>query len=190
MSEEKKEGAESEGAAKPKGKKKLIIIIAVVLLLVGGGGAFFLLGGSGEEEVPAEEVEKPVVYKRIKLEPIIVNLSEAKSFLKVSMLLEYDPDALAKAFAHGEGEGAGHGGGGSGGGAPPPDDGFPAEIIEKEPIVRDAILRILSSKTTADVLTVNGKQSLKEELIEAINETIEAPEPIIVNIYFTEFIIQ
>lgn len=188
MAEEKKE---TEGESKPKSKKKLIIIIAVVLLLVGGGGGFFLMSGSSEDDASKhEEVEKPPVFKKIKLDPIIVNLSEAKSFLKVSMLLEYDADALTKAFAHGEGGGAGHGGGGSGGEAAAPEGGFPPEIIEKEPVVKDTILRILSSKTTADVLTVNGKQALKEELIEAVNEAIEAPEPIIVNIYFIEFIIQ
>ncbi len=187
--EKKKEGAEEEAPAKPKSKKKLIIIV-VLLLLLGGGGAYFFLGGSAEEEQPAEDGDKPQVLKTIKLESLIVNLSEAKSFLKVSLLLEYNPDTLAKAFAHGEAGGEGHGGGGSGGGGAVAEGAFPPEIIEKEPMIRDSIIRVLSSKTAADVLTVSGKQSLKDELIEAINETIEAPEPIIINIYFIEFIIQ
>lgn len=189
MAEAKEQPKEGEAPAKPKGKKKLIIILVVVLLLAGGGG-FFLLKGGGEEESAEkkeEETTEARVVKRIKLDTMIVNLSEAKSFLKVSMLLEYDPEVLAKVAAHGAGEG--HGGGGSGGGEEA-EGGFPGEMLEKEPVVKDAILRVLSSKTPAELLTVTGKQTLKDELIETINETLEYSEPVIINIYFTEFIIQ
>jgi flagellar FliL protein len=184
--EEPKEGAE---APKPKSKKKLIIIIAVVLLLVGGGAGFFLMSG-GEEEVAKEEVEEVKVYKTIKLDPFIVNLSEAKSFLKVAMLVEYDETLLHKLSAGSAAGGEGHGGGGSGGASAPPEGGFPPGMIEKEARIRDRIIAILSAKSPADVLSVTGKQNLKDELIEGINEVLELPEPIIVNIYFTEFIVQ
>ena len=183
--EEPKEGSE---APKPKSKKKLIIIIVAVLLLVGGGAGFFLMSG-GEEEIK-EEVEEIKVFKTIKLDPFIVNLSEAKSFLKVAILIEYDETLLNKLTGGSAAGGSGHGGGGGGGGAAPPEGGFPPSMIEKEARIRDRIISILSAKSPSDVLSVIGKQNLKDELIESLNEVIELPEPVIVNIYFTEFIVQ
>ncbi len=60
----------------------------------------------------------------------------------------------------------------------------------REPMIRDAIIRVLSSKTTDDLLNTEGKERLKEELIEAINEAIALDEGPAVGVYFTEFIIQ
>ena len=186
--EEPKEGAEGAEAPKPKGKGKLIIIIVVVLLLAGGAGAFFMLGGSKEEGEHQEE-EKPKEYKRAKMDTFIVNLSESKSFLKVTIQLEYDPDALLRVTSH-EGGGEGHGGGGGGHEGGGDDGALPPEILAKEPVVRDSVIRVLSSKHAEEVLTVEGKATLKDELIEAINEALEFAEPIATNIYFTEFLIQ
>lgn len=191
MAEKKGEDNKDDAKAaepKPKGKKKLIIIILVVVLLLGGGGgAFLFLGGSKEEgeEHKAEE-EAPRVIKQLVMEPFIVNLSEAKSFLKLKVILEYDEGALAKQ-THTE-EGGGHGGGGAGGGEA--EGGAPPELVEKEPIMRDTVIRILSAKTVAEVLTQNGKQQIKDEILEGLNEALEFSEPVFVNLYFMEFIIQ
>lgn len=190
---EKDEAAEgAEAAAKPKSKKKLIIIVAAVLVLGGGGAAFALMGGSkapaeGEEHAQAEEEHKH--YATAQLDTIIVNLSENSSFLKVKMTLEYDPEIVAKAEggAEGGGEGGGHGGGGAGGAE---EGGLPHFITAKEAFIRDAIITVLSSKTPAEVLSVEGKETIKEELIEAINGAIGLEEGPIVNVYFNEFLVQ
>ena len=187
--EEKKEGEGAEGGAKKKSKKKLFIIIAVVVLLA-GGGAFILLGGHKKEEEKTEEVEAPKVFKTIKLEPIIVNLTEAKSFLKVSMILEYDEELLHKLTSGAAGGGEGHGGGGSGGEKEGGEGGFPPALIEKEPKIKDRIIGILSAKTPSDVLSVSGKQAIKDEIVEGVNEVLELSEPVIVSVFFTEFIVQ
>ena len=60
----------------------------------------------------------------------------------------------------------------------------------REPMMRDAVIRVLSSKKAVDVLSPEGKEKLKEELVEAINEAIGLEEGPVVNVYFTEFIIQ
>jgi flagellar FliL protein len=185
---EKEEKKEGEEAPKKKSKKKLIIIVVAVLLLA-GGGAFFLLGGKTEEGDKTEEVEKAKVYKTAKLDPFIVNLSEAKSFLKVAILMEYDEELLHKFTGGAEGGGKGHGGGGSGGEAVA-EGGFPPAMMEKEPRIKDKIISILSSKTPADVLSSTGKQALKDEVLEGINEVLEFPEPVVVALFFTEFIVQ
>jgi len=190
MAKEKEEEKKEEGAAeapKPKSKKKLFIIIGVVLLLVGAGVPFALMGGKeapkeGEEHAAKEE-ERHLVP--IKMDTIVVNLSENASFLKVKMTLEYDPEILSRALTGGEG--GGHGGGGAGGGG---DGGLPPGLAEKEAQIRDALISTLSSKTPAEVLTIEGKEQLKEDLIEAVNEAIGFEEGPIVNIFFNDFLVQ
>jgi flagellar FliL protein len=192
----KKEEAHGEGhaeeAPKPKGKKKLLIIVTVVMLLLGGGAAFFLLGGKKEEPKKEEEehVEEVHHYKTAELEPFIVNLSENNRFLKTTILLEYDPKALEATGEHGSGgeESGGHGSGGGeeGGGGK---GGLPEAMAGRLPMIRDAIIRVLSSKKVEEVLSGDGKEKLKEDLIESCNEAIGI-EGAVVGVYFTEFIVQ
>ncbi len=200
MAEEKKEEGAAEGEAKPKSKKKLIIIVAVVLLLAGGGGAFAMMGKAkpanpDEALVEEEPKDEEKHYELIELDHFIVNLSDNASFVKIKMILEYDPEILAKyegSHSHGGGGGeeggGGHGGGGAGGGKEK--EGMPGALGLREPMMFDAIIRVLSSKRAEEVLTPEGKDSLKEELIEAINEAIGLDEGPIVNIYFRDFIVQ
>lgn len=188
MAEEK--APEGEGEAKPKSKKKLFIIIGVVVLLIGAGVPAFLLTGKKKDVEHIEEKEKDVKkhYKLATFPTFIVNLSESSSFVKVTMQVEYDPEVLEKA-THSASGGEGHSGGGaSEGGAEA--GGLPPALAEREPMIKDAVIRVLSSKKTAEVLTVDGKDQLKEELIEAINAATGLEEGPVVAVYFTEFIIQ
>lgn len=174
---EGEEGAESQ-EAKPKSKKKLIIIVAVVVVLLVVVVAFLALGGKkapaeGEEGVVEEEHDAPAQHAE--LGTFIVNLSDNASFLKVRITVEFHE---AK---HGEG-GGGHGGEGAG------KSDLPEPFGSREPIVRDAIIRVMSSKRAEDVLNVEGKEELREELIDALNEALQADA--VTALYFQEFIIQ
>ncbi len=190
MSEQEKTEAVAE--SKPKSKKKLFIILGLVLILVGAGvpTALLLMGG---EEPPAEEHAEPVEAEpkltSFELEPIIVNLSESTSFLKVKLVIEFDENIITAA-AGGEGEGGGHGIGGGASGGGEAVAGPPAAIKERMHHIKDAVIRILSSKTAADVLSAQGKETIKEELIESINEAIGLDEGPVVAVYFLEFIVQ
>lgn len=193
MSEKKEEGEEKkkegEGEAKPKGKGKLIIIIAVIVLLLGGGGAAFFLMGSKEEPAEGEHAEEAhdEEHKHLvtaELDSIIVNLSETSNFLKVTLLLEMDGGILEKAA------GAAAGGGHEGGGEGESKGGLPAPLGARTPMIRDAVIKVLSSKKAADVLTVEGKEQIKEELIESMNEATGLEEGPIVAVYFSDFIVQ
>ena len=183
MAEDKKEAEAKEGeVAPPKKSKKLVLIVVggLVLLLVGVGG-FFALGSKEEvveEEEPKEEVK---TYETIEFDPFIVNLSENASFLKVKLLVEYDPSIFAKY----EAEGA-HGSGGGEAKGPV----MPGKMVARYPIIRDAVIRILSSKTATELLTLDGKDTLKEELVEAINTAIGLDEGPVVGVYYVEFMIQ
>jgi flagellar FliL protein len=168
MSEEEKE--KDEAAPKGGGKKKLIIIIIIALVLIGGGvGAFFAFGKSkgadnedGEEADAAEnDGEGPVEDLPpavLPLDTFIVNLQVKGSFLKTTLQLEFDEPEL------------------------------PHTIEHDTPKIRDAIIRVLSSKAAPDILSTEGKEKLREELKRAVNEALKSED--VTQVYITEFIIQ
>lgn len=176
--EETKEGAESEAAPPKKSKKMLIVIIVVVLLLaVGGGAAYALLGKKGiseDEELLLQDDSFPT--ETVDLETFVVNLSENATFLKTTIVLEVNSNVL-----HGAGhkKDAGHGG-----------SGMPGVLGEHQAKITDRILRILSSKKAPQLLDPEGKDELRQELADAINQVVELDEDLVTNVYFVTFIIQ
>jgi flagellar FliL protein len=176
---EKEEGAEE---APKKSKKMLFIIIGVVLVLViGGAGAFFMLGGKkkaaeGEEEEAAAEEEAAGDHgdagghgkeggehgglsgSIVPLDTFIVNLQVKGSFLKTTIQLEFG------------------------------EPGQPHTLESDMPKVRDAIIRIMSGKTAQEILVVEGKEKLREEIKDGVNNAMGSED--VVNVYFTEFIVQ
>jgi flagellar FliL protein len=193
--------AHEEGAAeaKPKkSKKKLFIILGVVALVAGAGVPMFLMGGAPPEEDAAAHEEEEHAHEEEKhletadLGAYVVNLSEATSFLKAKITVEFDAAIVEKQMKpKAEGEAAeGEGGGeheGKEGAGPAP---LPEFMAKRETQIKDAVLRILSSKKAEDVLTSEGKERLKEELIEGLNEAVALEEPPVTAVFFTEFIIQ
>lgn len=149
-----------EGAPAKKKKPILIAIAAVVVLAGGGAAAWFLLGGKHDKNAEhAEEVEaevsKPPVY--VTLEPFTVNLtSEATDrYLQVGIDLKVSA----------------------------------ADITEKVkvhlPEIRNGILLLLTSKKVDDLASIEGKNTLREEIRDIVNKSIgyykapAAPKPTI-----------
>ena len=180
----KPEAQAAEGGDKPKKSKKgLFIGLGVVVLALGAGVPMFLMGGAppAEESAAHEEEEKPH-EKHLET-----------SFLKTKMTVEFDPEIVDRQTQKPEGEegaaeegGGGHGGGDKAGGAAP----LPEFMAHKETQIKDTVIRILSSKHTDDMLTGEGKERLKEELVEGVNEAVGLEDPAVNRIFFTEFIIQ
>lgn len=185
--EEKKEGDAKAEPPKKKSKKLLIIIVAVVVLIAAGAGAFFMMGGKPEEEGEGEQVEEEHAEdehhtETIELDTFVVNLSENATFLKTTIVLEVNSHLV-----HGAPEAAAEGGGGHGGGG---GSKLPGVLGEKEANIKDRIIKILSSKKAPQLLDPEGKDELKEELADAINQVVELDEELVVNVFFTTFIIQ
>jgi flagellar basal body-associated protein FliL len=88
----------------------------------------------------------------------------------------------------GHGDAEEEGGGGSGGGEAVAV--VPHTITAKMPAIRDAIIAVLSSKKAKDVLTLDGKDLLKEEILEGVNEVLGLDEEIFVRVDFVEFLVQ
>lgn len=185
---EDKEKAPEGEETKKSSKMLLIIIIAVlVLILVIGGVIVALMSGGGEEsgasqhkeasahteEAPSEgehaQAEKSggnggeslsEVGIMFPMEIFTVNLlsESGRRYLKVEMNLEVEGEELV------------------------------LELESKKPVLRDIIIRILSSKSLEEVSTIKGKETLKSEMVNELNQRIKDGK--IKNIYFTDFVVQ
>lgn len=172
------EGKQEEQEQPKKSSKKLIIIVLIVVLLatIGGTFAFLNSGGDHEEELEIVEEEEHGELEDVDVGTFIVNLSENATFLKTSITVECDAELLHSEEAEGGGE--------------EEKDALPGILGVKEAKVKDAIIRVLSSKKAPQLLGLDGKEELREELIDAINEALETEEPVVKDLFFTHFIIQ
>jgi len=175
----KKPDEEEVVEKKAKGNTVLIIVVALlVLLLIGGGAAAFFLLGSNDEEASApvaqqQDAGKPEKKKSSKkstdhltigpmypMAQFVVNLlsESGNRFLKVAVDLELSDAKLQP------------------------------EMDQKKSLIRDIIIRTFSSKTFEEISTLKGKDKLKDEVLEKINENLSDGQ--VKNIYFTDFVVQ
>lgn len=170
-----------------KGMSPVTVAIAAsavsgALLLLGGG---FLLKqqlaelkkslapgaaeGGEQHGKEGEKQAKPVNFQV--LEEFVVNLANpgGSRYLKAGITLGYTGEAPE-----------GGGGHGHGGGSNP--------LKQKEPILRDAIIDVLSSKTTTELSTVAGKEQAKLEILKRAQEL--DPKMEYSAVYLTSFTMQ
>ena len=107
----------------------------------------------------------------------VINLADpsGRKYLRVTIVLEFAPDSL-EYYALLEEEKILY------------VNNFTEELNKKMPIINDTLTTILSGKSFEDVYTVEGKDLLRVELMEAINGRIHKNQ--VIYIYFTEFVIQ
>lgn len=184
-----------------KKKPLLFIIIGVVAILVLGVGGFFAfkMFSSKKAEAPAEgkheekakeekhggekkehgkEAEKggehgaksegahggaaaaPGMGPMVVLEPFVVNLADPgrSRYAKIVAQLELDSEQTAGLV-----------------------DGL-------KPKVRDALIMLFSSKTSEEMVTVGGKEILRNEMIRRVNALLTSGK--VSEVYFTEFVVQ
>ncbi|NLH50065.1 MAG: flagellar basal body-associated FliL family protein [Myxococcales bacterium] len=156
------------------GKKKLIFIAVGAVVLIGAVvGALFgfgVIGGkhhaatennpaSADPGEAAKPVDPTVVLPSVELESFVVNLADTDQnrFLKVTMVVELTKEELKK------------------------------EIESRKPKVKDAIITLLSGKTSAQVRDSKGKLKLRQEITLRLNEILGTNA--VNEILFTEFII-
>ena len=161
----------------PKAKTPILLIaLAVINMAVLGGVGFMLYQNKkkeaaepkidhvikGEHETQSAEAaeEKSFVGKIIPLETIIVNLagSKGRRIAKVNIELELQGEHVA------------------------------TEIDQRKAQVRDIIIILLSGKTYDQVASKEGKDQLREEIMQTVNAFLTKGK--IKQVYFTEFIYQ
>lgn len=166
----------SEEQEKKGGSNTLIIVVIVLLIVtivIGGLVAYFAMGSSDEEmtDVNLQEMKQKsrkqdknsnflTIGPIYPMDKFIVNLvsNGGRRYLKTSMDVELSSEEMSM------------------------------ELDSKKSLIRDIMIRILSSKTFEEISTRKGKENLKEELVEALNEVLA--DGYIKHIFLTSFVIQ
>lgn len=176
---------ETAPTEKKSGNMLMIIIIVVLILIIvlGAVAALFLMGSDDETtQKSAPQVKEKSVTKKTRtssnsedmddsrqlkdigilypLDTFTVNLKSdaGRRYLKVTMSLELEGPELS------------------------------LELDAKSPVLRDRIIRILTSKTLEEISSKKGKQKVSDQVMDTLNAMISDGE--IRGIYFTEFVIQ
>ncbi len=164
MADEKPEiESEEPQQVKPrKGKKQLLLVIAGIILALSASGfiTYTLLtkGKGGGEEGSKKKEEHLEKAVLVAVDPFVLNLAEHGRFLKVNIQFELT------------------------------DASYQQIVTEKIPQIKDAIIILISSKSTESIASPEGKLQLKDEIILRANQVIG--KNVIKNIYFTEFVMQ
>ena len=152
--------------------KILVLLIGVMMvLLLGLGGGLFMMWNK-LSDLNAQSMANAAVQGGtngspehsvgpiFSLDTFIVNLADkgGNRYLRVTMDLELGNPELE------------------------------SEVSQRLPQVRDSILMILPTKRFEDISTVQGKTSLRDEMMETINSYLLKGK--ITNIYFKEFVVQ
>ena len=184
MAEE--ETKEEESAPKEKKSSNMLMIIIIVVLfliiIIGGVVAFLLMGDDEEPQNGAQQKQERSAPKKkmsngssvqsddsrqlsdigilYPLDTFTVNLKSdaGRRYLKVTMSLELEGEELS------------------------------LELDAKSPVLRDRIIRILTSKTLEEISSKKGKQKVTQQIMDTLNSMIS--DGTIRGIYFTEFVIQ
>jgi flagellar protein FliL len=169
-----KEQVKSLGKGSSIVKMLLVVVLALVSSASGGVVTWLLISKTmaanatptekeekaAEEDKMAELLENSAV---LPLEPFIVNLAdeEAARYLRIKITLLVDDKTKSK------------------------------ELEENQALqlkVRDVILQSLTGKTSKDLINEDGKNKLRREIQEKIS--VYFREPKLVDVMFTEFVIQ
>jgi len=153
------EKAPEEETGSKKSKKKLILIIGIAVVAVAlAAGGFFMMKGHGGKE--KKEDAKVEEGVMFSLDPFVVNLNDAAGtkFLKVSIQLELSGPALME------------------------------KAKQKSPQLRDAIITLLTSKTSESLFPPEGKLQLKDEINARMNQIL-GPNTV-KNVFLTDFVMQ
>lgn len=146
------DAATPQDSPKKSGSKLILFAVLGALLAAGGaGGAWFALG-RGQSDAPATHAKKAAKKPLFTtLEPFTVNLQDPRGerFAQIGVTLQFENPDVE------------------------------ATIKDRLPAVRNEVLMLISSKQIEDLLTVEGKRKLAEEirLRTARALGIDVPEP-------------
>lgn len=154
------EDEQQQAPPKPKSSMMKILIPVILVLVLAGGGAFAYLKFFKSSGHTEEAPKKPEVIIIHEMDTFIVNLSDpgGKRFLKITMKAK-----MSNAESNEE---------------------FTARNFE----LRDAVLTVLTSKESDEIITPEDKAALKQQLIACLNKLLHKGQ--VEDLYFTDFLIQ
>ena len=150
----------------------LKVVVPVVLLCLGGGAylAYSQYSAIASKAVALgidvgfaaeSDEEKPVEYGQFAtIDDLLINPagSGGKRFLVVSLGVETQEGAVL------------------------------AELTEKDIVVRDAVLRLLSRRTAEELGAIELRTEIKDEVLSELNDILQKGE--IDRLYFTQYLLQ
>ena len=148
---------------------------------------------AGQEESIEETLDKPEKGIVLDLGDFTMNLSdvEHRRYLKANVAVEItNPEPSAEEAPEPKKEG-GHGGHGGHGSEPAPDPkaALIAEMEQYKPAIRDAVITVLTSKTSDELATTAGKELAKQQIAESVNGIFDGEREVI-RVSFGQFIMQ
>jgi flagellar FliL protein len=162
------------------GKTLMIILIAIVTILVlaVGGGAFYMYsngyfdkdGTSKTSQAEEEVVEKKDTFKA-KIENLVLNIPDTRGndqLMKFSFAVKSTNEAIE------------------------------AVVESNKEEILDATINLISARNSEELMTIGGKEILKEDMLDAINKILndalnedeEDLKDSVINIYFTDFVVK
>ena len=61
-------------------------------------------------------------------------------------------------------------------------------MLAKKALATDIVIAVISARTSEELMTMKGKETVKNEIMEKINERLKDGR--VKNVYFTNFIVQ
>lgn len=164
---------DDEVPKKKKGKLKWILLI-LLLLLGGGGGAAYYFGfldgllsrltQGGDEPDKAQTAQSRLpaekVGSTVSLPTFLVNLFDplGRRYIKLDLEVELISPEVGK------------------------------EIQAQNARIRDSLIMLLSSKSFNELSSQEGKQILRNEILDRMNQALGGPK--VVRVFFTDLVIQ
>ena len=140
--------------------------------------------GAAEEE----QLDKPEKGIVLDLGDFTMNLSDIdpRRYLKANVAIEItNPEPSVEAVE--PKKSGGHGGHGEA--APDPKAAIVAEMEQYKPAIRDAVITVLTSKTSDELSTTAGKELAKQQIAESVNGIFDGEREVI-RVSFGQFIMQ
>ena len=158
--EEKEEQVVEDVPQKKKLPLKKLIVIGVAALVVVAGGTVGAIYYKKMTDKKEQVQQQEPVGAVWPMAPFIVNIQDQGTdrYLKIIIELEIS------------------------------DKNSVAELNQLKPKMRDNILDLLSAKSYKDIVDINGKQRLRDEIMMRLNSFLTGGK--IVKVYFTEFVVQ
>lgn len=185
MAEEESTNQEAQEGKKSSNMLMIIIIAVLILIILIGAVVAFLLMSDDEGQPSAQQQqvkERSAPKQNIRSSGSSVDMGDSRQFSDIGILYPIDTFTVNLKSDSGrrylkvtmslELEG----------------DELSIELDSKAAVLRDRVIRILSSKTLEEISSKKGKAKVSSQIMDTLNAMIS--DGYIKGIYFTEFVIQ
>ena len=167
-----------------------IVLIAMIIMYISLDSSFTQkiekLMPETEQSGDEEEDEAKQEGVLMDLGDFILNLADVGSrrYLKVGVAIELSKTEAEVALTSAPQKASGHGES-----AADPAAQILAEMERYKPAIRDAVISVLSNKTSDELSSPTGKEIAKEEILEMVNGIFEGQREVM-RVSFGQFVIQ